>query len=459
MITHTLQYLMCVRPLLLRPSSLPGLHSCLLSGADGLGNPVANALPRCQLQRLRDFANILYRVSNPIPTATDVPVGLWMDTLCVPVERRARAARQDAIQLLGKTFNEANAVLVLDRELEAVESATASFLELGLRILCSGWVKRLWTLQEASLASEAHGIDKMYFQMNDGPFLYQKYDPNRKAPQYTGAPTTEIRAEERTLLNDYRIIMELGDQIPSVHMMRNMREGWSPFQVIYTALEHRSTSKAEDAPVCVASLLGKDISMILSTADVEQRMANFYILMREIPCGVIWYNGSEKLRKTPFRWVPSSMTACPIYHFYMKWNTGICDSAGLHVKYGGFVFAEIEEERRETEATLPQDFSVGETDGALARLYWPLGSTRLQIPMQRNLAVIIRKSDNEENLFIPTAAVVVIEDIVDRDDGVGSTEFVCRIVGYMYLWPLARHPGTVLFRGHRTALDQRWCIT
>jgi len=99
-----------------------------------------------------------------------------MDTLCIPVHPSAKAYRKKAIQLLGKTFNEATAALVLDRELEMEDSTTATFFELGLRILCSGWAKRLWTLQEALLASEAHGSDKLYFQMHDGPFLYQKYD-------------------------------------------------------------------------------------------------------------------------------------------------------------------------------------------------------------------------------------------------------------------------------------------
>jgi len=152
--------------LMLQVVSDPGYPYVALSHvwADGLGNAKSNALPRCQLQRFRDYANHLYSMHNPA-TSSSPSVAFWMDTLCIPVDPTARTYRKKAIQLLDKTFHDAAAALVLDRELEIVESAPASFHELGMRILCSGWVKRLWTLQEATLAGEAEGTDKIYIQM------------------------------------------------------------------------------------------------------------------------------------------------------------------------------------------------------------------------------------------------------------------------------------------------------
>lgn len=426
--------------------------------ADGLGNPLTNALPRCQLRRLRDYANELYCVHNLASTSksVDLPVAIWLDTLCIPVEPSAGAYRKKAIQLLGKTFNEADAVLVLDRELEIVESAASSFLELGLRILCSGWMKRLWTLQEATLASEAHNVTLLYFQMRDGPFLYQKYDRNRSALRRVNERTTEIQAEERSLLHDKGMMLELGAQLPSVGMMRNMREGWSPFRVIHSAIEHRSTSKAEDVPICIASLLGKDLSTILSGANVEQRMANFYVLMGEVPLGVMWCEGPEKLSIKPFRWAPLSITACPQTTF-MGWDDCVCDSAGLHVRYGGFVFAESEEEHG-LEAILPRtiDLVSAETGGVLGQLFALPRRARQEISLQRNLAVIVRHDDHPG--MHPTAAIVVVEGTVEVDSGMQLTEFVCRIVGYMYLQSPDRAPG-VAVRVHATAVNQMWCIT
>ncbi|KAF9456350.1 hypothetical protein BDZ94DRAFT_1292900 [Collybia nuda] len=425
--------------------------------ADGLGNPFTNALPMCQLRRLRYFANKLYLMLNPASTPTGSPVGLWMDTLCIPVNANAKAYRKKAIQLLGKTFNEANAVLILDRELEVVESATSSFLELGLHILCSGWIKRLWTLQEASLASEAHGASKIYLQMRDEAFLYQKYDRDRRAAWRIDDQTTEIQAEERGLLNDYGVMLELGAQVPSIHAMRDMREGWSPFRVIYNALEHRSTSKAEDIPVCVAFLMGKNVSTILSATGMEQRMAEFYMVMREVPHGVIWCERPQKLSIKPFRWAPLSITACPQSAF-MGQEAGICDSAGLHVRYRGFIFHESYEWNEG--GTFPRAFNIisAETGEVLGQLSRPRQRAPWEIPLQQNLAVIMRQDAHPG--ILPTAAFVVVEATAGEDHEALTTEYVCRLVGYMYFQSFnqVQADGTS-FRGHVTAADQMWCIT
>jgi hypothetical protein len=49
-----------------------------------------------------------------------------------------------------KTYENAAKVLVLDSELEAA-SAKAHAEEVLIRITCSGWMRRLWTLQEGAL--------------------------------------------------------------------------------------------------------------------------------------------------------------------------------------------------------------------------------------------------------------------------------------------------------------------
>lgn len=365
--------------------------------------------------------------------------------------------RRKAIQLLGKTFSEANAVLVLDRELEIVDSFTTTFVEIGLRILCSGWLKRLWTLQEATLASEAHGEEKLYFQMRDGPFLYQKYDRDRQSTWTTDNKTSEVQSEERHLLFDFGVMVELGAQIPSVRAMRVMRKGWSPFRVIYSAVEYRSTSKAEDVPVCVASLLGLDVSTILSAETTEQRMVNFYLLMREVPSGVLWCHQAQKLSTPPFRWALSSITDCPATT-YWDWANGICDVDGLHVRYSGFVFAQ--DEGKETPDGMPEDvlprfctIAAPETGDEL-QLCWPTPTSPV-IPMHRNLALLFRPT--ERNGKPPNVVVVVIEGTYGCEGDV-ETEFVCKIVGYVNVYP-RRHTQEPVFRGSMTSPNQRWRVT
>ncbi|KAK7435781.1 hypothetical protein VKT23_019479 [Stygiomarasmius scandens] len=420
--------------------------------ADGLGNAKSNALPKCQLRRLRDYANHLSRVNDPTRSSS-LPVALWIDTLCVPVDPCAIAYRKKAILLLRRTFHEATAVLILDRELEIVKSANASFLELGLRILCSGWIKRLWTLQEASLAGEARGAVKLYFQMQDGPLMYQKYDRDRKALWSLDQHTTEIQAEERSLLLEDGIMLELGSQIPSVRAMRSIREGQSPFQVIYSALEHRSTSKLEDIPLCIASLLGKDPAIIISASDAEQGMANFYLLMREIPIGVLWYTRPERLTIAPFRWALKSITDCP-RNAYARWRQGICDLAGLHIETGGFIFTERD---MDTNVLLPQVFNIASAKtGTVFCQLRRLSRGKKQIFLQQNLALVSRPPDGFGGNN-PDVLIVAVEATTESSDD-RKTEFVCKIVDYLYA-SLPELDVDTLFHGYITADNQGWCIT
>jgi len=361
-------------------------------------------------------------------------------------------------------------VLILDRELEIVESTTATFFELAVRILCSGWVKRLWTLQEATLASEGRGVDKLFFQMRDGPFLYQKYDRDRKAAKRLDDSTTEIQAEERVLLVENGIMLLLGENIPSVRAMRSMRKGWSPFYVIYSAIKRRATSKAEDIPVCIASLLGKDLSAIVSVSGVEQRMANFYLVMRNVPMGILWYKGEQVTRLSirPFRWAPMSITTFGSTAF-QGWPDGICDESGCHIGAGGFLFAEGETERHGLGKTLPSVFNInyGDDSVTLPELRWdyrPTPKHVKSIPFQQSMALIVRPLLDRLD-FEPNVIVVSIDDIVDFvDAGAHSVEYVCSILGYLFMVPgrlkLPPAPSPLdMYQVQKTTIDQRWCIT
>ncbi|KAI0663620.1 hypothetical protein C8Q70DRAFT_370135 [Cubamyces menziesii] len=184
--------------------------------ADGLGNPNDNALPSCQLRRLRGYTKQLSEAHpwQDMPGGHKSVVAFWMDTLCIPVDPRMKQYRTKAIQLLEKTFHDAAAVLVLDRELEIVNSTTTPFLELGIRILCSGWAKRLWTLQESTLAGGAQSEDKIYFQMYDGPFLHQKLNQNRRRAVLDEFGRPEHLLEEHAMLFQSNLIWSLGDLSP-----------------------------------------------------------------------------------------------------------------------------------------------------------------------------------------------------------------------------------------------------
>jgi hypothetical protein len=70
--------------------------------------------------------------------------------------------RKLAITGLKKTFAEADSILILDAELQKV-SIKCSLMEPCTRVLCSGWMKRLWTLEEG-----VAGRERLYIQFLEG---------------------------------------------------------------------------------------------------------------------------------------------------------------------------------------------------------------------------------------------------------------------------------------------------
>ena len=117
--------------------------------ADGLGNPYQNALPQCQLSSLVDILEKL-RPMLDLPDTEEVL--LWCDTLCCPAE--AGEAKSIALKQMKRTYLEACCVLVLENSLRTFDVREAGNNEIAIRIATSGWMRRLWTFQEAALSLE-----------------------------------------------------------------------------------------------------------------------------------------------------------------------------------------------------------------------------------------------------------------------------------------------------------------
>ena len=69
---------------------------------------------------------------------------LWIDTLCCPVEKKAKKV---ALERIADVYRNAAHVLVLDASLSPYPSKGIPCAELLLRISGSAWMRRLWTLQ------------------------------------------------------------------------------------------------------------------------------------------------------------------------------------------------------------------------------------------------------------------------------------------------------------------------
>ncbi|RCI07782.1 hypothetical protein L249_5708 [Ophiocordyceps polyrhachis-furcata BCC 54312] len=126
--------------------------------ADGLGNPQANSLPRCQVQRM----------ARKIAALPDQSHGwFWVDTLCCPIEPETKTI---ALQRMADVYRHARHVLVLDSSLSAVNAEDTHPAELLFRVFgCSPWMRRLWTLQ-GTLITIAEGAlaGSLQIQFADG---------------------------------------------------------------------------------------------------------------------------------------------------------------------------------------------------------------------------------------------------------------------------------------------------
>ncbi|KAK0486458.1 hypothetical protein IW261DRAFT_1455601, partial [Armillaria novae-zelandiae] len=264
----------------------------------GLGNPSENALPLCQIRRLRKHTSSLQgqKVYRP---------AVWIDTLCIPVAKHLRAYRKKAIELMGNTYRCADAVLVLDRELQRVDTQRVS--------------------PEAALAQ------KLHVQVLNG-----------LEPMQPALDETEMLVSQVCCREDIGELIR--DRIPPLVLETNNFAGGFSIVVTRTALQslsfavkHRSTSKMEDEAVILAITLGMDVKDLVDIPDVDGRMAKFLQMTRDVPSDIV-FGDWERIGRAPYRWAPRSLLNFPIFQLESFGPPGTCDSEGLHATYKGFIF-------------------------------------------------------------------------------------------------------------------------
>lgn len=116
--------------------------------ADGLGNLHENSLPQCQTLRLHRL----------VSEASNISTRFWLDTLCIPLEKRGRSL---ALQMLDKTYTTAQRTLVLNVELMNTP-ALVTRSEILARIVTCSWMRRLWTLEEGILSDSFVNTRKVF---------------------------------------------------------------------------------------------------------------------------------------------------------------------------------------------------------------------------------------------------------------------------------------------------------
>ena len=264
--------------------------------ADGLGNTKENSLPQCQLRHM-------YHLLTRFCTEESTEAGqkrpyLWLDTLCCPVDPKDKLL---ALAKMPEVYREASQVLVLDSSLTEIDCRHLQPIEVMSRVFSSGWIFRLWTLNEANLAS------KLWMQFRDG---------NIELGQVLSrlSPMTEPET--------YHFTGELVSEYDKLRIASTKPAG-GELWYLTEALRYRSVSEVSDEPICVAALLRMEVDVItgkekigLSTDHADrmrvrdERMARIWEASAqghpEIPKALIYHVG-DRLTKPGLRWAPSTL--------------------------------------------------------------------------------------------------------------------------------------------------------
>lgn len=259
-----------------------------------MGNPTADSLPRCQLLQLYG----LLQHQDLATDAGDAQGDLlpWCDTLCCPVE--PKEAKDRALTYMRRTYEDATHVLVLDTSLRLHDSATLSPEELCVRIFASGWMRRLWTLQEGSLPSEKW---RLWFQFRDRAVNLRPLWQNALDVLQNQVSRRGIAVEIISHIRAFTAFSQ-GKVYDSDGLGADLA-------LVEAALKHRSVSVPSDEPLLISNLLGLDIGKLLGGPG-DTRIHRLWSLMpsarRGIP-KIILFRLGPRLKTQGFRWAPSTL--------------------------------------------------------------------------------------------------------------------------------------------------------
>ena len=269
---------------------------------DGLGNPFQNLLPKCQIQRLANLVRVVHAArkndaggmsSNDIvkdSPGSEALVPIWIDTLCVPVEKKHKVVRNIAIGAMRQIYQGADTVLVMDDDLQQIPLYHTSWkrsvterVELMFRFSMCGWSSRLWTYEEGRLAKD------VYLLLKDGIIRGKDLMWRSSTDLHM---LQAIQSEASSLLHEI-VLPEwtAGNQELSLGH-------------IITGLKSRQTSRSFDETLCISHMLDTDTNELLLVKP-ELRMRTFLASLQYIPPGLL-FMGEPRLAEKGYRWAPTS---------------------------------------------------------------------------------------------------------------------------------------------------------
>ena len=317
--------------------------------ADGLGNPHANALPRCQLSYIGRIIKELdtvarYRdIPGPDLNGKEVEVRreegdggeellLWCDTLCCPVQ--PEEAKHLALEYMYKTYRGATHVLVLDASLRRYNVETFDIDEVSMIISTSPWIRRLWTLQEGALPAATH---RLWFQLTHKAVGLRELRVNARDKYYSSLGRRGLAGDMLRRLGSFFTIF-LKDS--STHPRANLTK-------VIEALHHRSVSVLSDEPLLIGNLVDLDAAQILNGGDgaVDRRINRLWRLMPSAVHGIpsdLLFRVGPRLAEPGLRWAPATLLVNNDVNIFIQSSEKEEDQAilthsdGLLVRLHGF---------------------------------------------------------------------------------------------------------------------------
>ncbi|KAF7377630.1 Sugar transporter stl1 [Mycena sanguinolenta] len=334
--------------------------------SDGMGNVQQNTLPKCLLMGLQ----------SKIDQMGDASVKhFWIDTLCVPLDR---GLRTKAIRSMARVYSQAQHVLVIDKSIQWMTLSNSSKRERLIYLSLCPWTRRLWTLQEAWLP----GLLRLWCDFDDRPMRWAdivSWDLQTNPTSVTAVnlDLEESNQDHAKLIQHIRDVLHRGsrefengtaqeasspgdgdvllaewikvpDALDRVFMHAlAFTQSLLPFRTATVAepsakrmkevvgrLQGRMTSRVEDEPVCIASLLGIDPLTILQ-AHGPERMKELLRGLNEIPVTFL-FGDEPRLAVEGFRWAPQSYLALGLSHTnHEDERVGTLEARGLCVTLPG----------------------------------------------------------------------------------------------------------------------------
>ncbi|RVD82448.1 uncharacterized protein DFL_006875 [Arthrobotrys flagrans] len=302
--------------------------------SDGLGNVSANSIPECQVRRLKGLIDRLYE-SSPSKNSfsgffkkkKNKEIGLWLDTLCIPLEKEYRKL---AIKRMVDTYGKCDRVLMIDAELTQISMDQIPKRELLIRIAGSNWMRRMWTLQEAAL-----NIEQLFVQFADGVLEYhdeavaltRSWERRKWAYE---AIDTDVG------IHDYEFAAMHG-----AYTKDSWRSAGQSAGLALSGFAGRNTTKPGDVYLCLGGMMDLDVMEIIKTPE-DERTQKILTMMKYYPKSIIFSPG-PKVDTTGYGW------ACQTF-----WKSKVLSSAfsdamkpaemtekGLRLEYQGYVIKPV----------------------------------------------------------------------------------------------------------------------